>query len=205
MVRFGGGINTPSSLLPQPTRAEQEHPPIVGATKLQDLPPQLTKALDLWRIEGGGLDLHPHQSDLLSPLICLRDLCLGFPWIPRPWFVYLISFYLLFDSIVLSLGASNLVVDACPKIVKVGSALRNPLVESELGLCGESLHRRLGLAFVALVRPLWKPHLSNIDVLPLKRKELRESHPCLHVLHSRLPLSFIAFTYCILLSLLVVI
>jgi hypothetical protein len=70
-----------------------------------NIPSQPTKALDLSRIEGGGLDLHPHRSDLLSPLICLRDLCLGFPWNPRPWFVYLISCYLLFDSIVLSLGA----------------------------------------------------------------------------------------------------
>jgi hypothetical protein len=134
----------------------------------------------------------------------LRDLCLGFLWIPRPWFVYLISWYLLFDSIVLSLGASNLVVDACPKIVKAGSALRNPLMESELGLCGGSLHRRIGWAFVALVRPLCQPHPSNVDILPLKRKELRKSHPCLRVLHSRLRLSFIAFTYCILLSLLFV-
>jgi hypothetical protein len=132
-------------------------------------------------------------------------LCIGFSWIPRPWIVYLISCYLLFDSIMLSLGASNSVVDACPKIVKAGSALRNPLVESELGLCGESLHQRIGWAFVALVRPLWQPHLSNIDVLPLKRKELWESHPCLRVLHSRFPLSFIAFIYCILFSLLVVI
>jgi hypothetical protein len=40
----------------------------------QDLLPQPTKALDLWRIEGGGLDLHPHRSDLLFPLICLRGL-----------------------------------------------------------------------------------------------------------------------------------
>jgi hypothetical protein len=127
-------------------------------------------------------------------------LCLGFPCVPRPWFVWLISWYLLFNSIVLSLGASNSVVDVCPKIVKAGSALRNPLVESELGLCGESLHRRLGWAFVALVRPLWQPHLSNVDVLPLKRKELRELHPCLRVLHSRLPLSFIAFIYRIVLS-----
>jgi hypothetical protein len=97
-------------------------------------------------------------------------LCLGFPWIPRPWFVYLIFWYLLFDSIVLSLGASNSVVDACPKIVKAGSASRNPLVESDLGLCGESLHRRIGWAFVALVRPLWQPHPSNVDVLPLKER-----------------------------------
>jgi hypothetical protein len=98
----------------------------------------------------------------------LRDLCLGFPWNPRPWFVYLISCYLLFDSIVLSLGSSNLVVDVCPKLAKAGLALRNPLVESELGLCGESLHRRIRWAFVALVSPLWQPHLSNVDVLPLK-------------------------------------
>jgi hypothetical protein len=76
-------------------------------------------------------------------------LCLGFPCVPRPWFVYLISCYLLFDIIVLCLRASNSVVDACPKIVKAGSALRNPLMESELGLCGGSLHRRLGWAFVA--------------------------------------------------------
>jgi hypothetical protein len=110
-----------------------------------------------------------------------------------------------FDSIVLSLGASNSFVDACPKLIKVGSASRNPLVESELGLCGESLNRRIGWAFMALVRPLCQPLPSNVDVLPLKRKELRESHPCLRVLHSRLPLSFIAFTYCILLSLLIVI
>jgi hypothetical protein len=40
---------------------------------------------------------------------------------------------------------------------------------------------------------LWQPHPSNVDVLPLKRKELRELHPRLRVLHSRLPLSFIAF------------
>jgi hypothetical protein len=52
--------------------------------------------------------------------------------------------YLLFDSIVLFLGASNSVVDACPKLVKAGSALRNPLVESELGLCSGSLHWRIG-------------------------------------------------------------
>jgi hypothetical protein len=132
-------------------------------------------------------------------------LCLGLPCVPRPWFVYLVSCYLLFDSIVLYLGASNSVVDACPKIVKAGSALRNPLVESELGLCGRSLHQRLGWAFVALVRPLWQPHLSNVDVLPLKRKKLWELHPCLRVLHSRLPLSFIDFIYCILFSLLVII
>jgi hypothetical protein len=132
-------------------------------------------------------------------------LFLGFPCVPWLWFVWLISWYLLFDSIVLSLGASNSVVDMCPKIVKAGSALRNPLVESELGLCGGSLHQRIGWAFVALVRPLWQPHLSNVDVFPLKRKELRELHPCLRVLHSRFPISFIAFTYCTLLSLLVVI
>jgi hypothetical protein len=142
--------------------------PYLEPQKSQNLPPQPTKALDLWRIKGGGLDLHLHRRDLLSPLICLRDLCLGFPWIPRLWFVYLISWYLLFDNIVLSLGASNSVVDACPKIVKISSALRKPLVESELGLCGKSLHRRIGWAFVALVRPLWQPHPSNVDVLPLK-------------------------------------
>jgi hypothetical protein len=50
----------------------------------------------------------------------------------------------LFDSIVLFLGASNSVMDACPKLVKASSALRNPLVDSELGLYGESLHRRIG-------------------------------------------------------------
>jgi hypothetical protein len=88
-------------------------------------------------------------------LFAWGPLCLGFPCVPRPWFVYLISCYLLFDSIVLFLGASNSVVDACPKIVKAGSALRNPLVESELDLCGGSLYQRLGWAFVALVRPLW--------------------------------------------------
>jgi hypothetical protein len=85
-------------------------------------------------------------------------LCLGFPWNPRPWFMYLIYCYLLFDNIVLFLGASNSVVNASPKLVKAGSALRNPLVESELGLCGVSSHRRIGWAFVALVRPLWQPH-----------------------------------------------
>jgi hypothetical protein len=58
--------------------------------------------------------------------------------------VYLISCYLLFDSIVLFLRASNSVVNVCPKLVKAGSALRNPLVESELGLCGGSLHQRIG-------------------------------------------------------------
>jgi hypothetical protein len=35
-------------------------------------------------------------------------------------------------------------VDVCPKIVKAGFALRNPLVESELGLYGGTLHRRIG-------------------------------------------------------------
>jgi hypothetical protein len=45
----------------------------------------------------------------------------------------------LFDSIVLFLGASNSIVGACPKLVKDDSALRNPLVESELGLCGGKL------------------------------------------------------------------
>jgi hypothetical protein len=52
--------------------------------KSQDLLPQPTKALDLWRIKGEGLDLHSHRSDSLSPLVCLRDLCLGIPWNPRP-------------------------------------------------------------------------------------------------------------------------
>jgi hypothetical protein len=204
-VTFGRGYKYPLTSSSPSCSSWTRTPPIVGATKLQDLPPQPTKALDLWRIEGGGLDLHPHWSDLLSTLICLRDLCLGFPWIPRPWFVYSISWYLLFDSIMLSFGASYSVVDACPKILKAGSTLRNPLVESELGLCGGSLQRIIGRAFVALVRPLWQPHPSNIDVLPLKRKELPESHPCLCVLHSWLPLPFIAFTYYILLSLLIVI
>ena len=66
------------------------------------------------------------------------------PLCPKTLFVYLIYCYLLFDSIVLCLEASNSVVESCPKIVKAGSALRNPLVESELGLCGESLHQRIG-------------------------------------------------------------
>jgi hypothetical protein len=39
----------------------------------------------------------------------------------------------------LFLRASNSVVDACPKLVKVGSASRNLLVESELGLLWRKL------------------------------------------------------------------
>jgi hypothetical protein len=33
-----------------------------------------------------------------------------------------------------------------------------------------------GDAFMALVRPMWKQHPSNADILSLKRKELQESH-----------------------------
>jgi hypothetical protein len=145
-------------------RAEQDWPPLLEPPSLLDLLPHQPKVLDLRGIEGGGLDQHPHRSDSLSPLICLRDLCLGFPWNPRPWFLYLISCYLLFDSIVLFLGASNSVVDACPKLVKAGSTLSNPLVESELGLCGASSHLRIGWAFVALPH-MWHPGsgLNKID------------------------------------------
>jgi hypothetical protein len=53
------------------------------------------KVIDLRGIKGGGLDLHLHRSNFISPLICLRDLCLGIPWNPKSWFVYLINLLLI--------------------------------------------------------------------------------------------------------------
>jgi hypothetical protein len=69
---FGKGINTLPffhfQLLDPPFKNT-----MFGTTKCTRSPPQPTKDHDLQIIEGEGLDLHPHQSGSLSPLICLRD------------------------------------------------------------------------------------------------------------------------------------
>jgi hypothetical protein len=49
---------------------------------------------------------------------------------------------------------------------------------------------------VALVRPLWRPHPSNVDVLSLKRKELRESS----LVSLRAPLSVTSILDCTIIS-----
>ena len=46
---------------------------------LQDLHLQPSKVPDLWRIEGGGLDLHLHRSDLHFHLTSLRAPCSRVP------------------------------------------------------------------------------------------------------------------------------
>jgi len=56
--------------------------PYAEPPKLLDLLLQPPKSVDLWRIEGEDLDLHSHRSDLIFPLIHLRDLCLVFLWKP---------------------------------------------------------------------------------------------------------------------------
>ena len=66
-------------------------------------------------------------------------------------------------------------MESCPKLVKVDSHLdRHHLVEKWIRLCGGFTGEE-GEAFVALVAFV-VPHLSNVDVLPLKRKELRETN-----------------------------
>jgi hypothetical protein len=61
-----------------------------------DFLPQPPKALDIWRIEGEGQDLHPHQRDLNLPLIHLRALLLEFP------LEIVVALYIIHNIVVLS-------------------------------------------------------------------------------------------------------
>ena len=82
----------PLHLQPQVSLTRIEERPFVEPPNLRDLllPP---KFVDLWRIEGEDLDLRSYPSDLLSPLIHLRGLSLGFPLgEPRPPFSHLLVF-----------------------------------------------------------------------------------------------------------------
>ena len=88
----GGAINTPpptsgqtSSLILKST--------IRASSDLADLPIQPLISADLWRIEGGGPDLHLHQAVFHFPLILLRAPLLGFLLgKPSPLCTYLFVF-----------------------------------------------------------------------------------------------------------------
>jgi hypothetical protein len=69
-------------LLLQALLVQLKNKTIFGATPVLDLHLQPPKVLDLWRIEGGGPDLHLHQRNLFSLSICLGNLCPVVPWDP---------------------------------------------------------------------------------------------------------------------------
>ena len=72
------GINTPP-----PTSGQTSSPTlkstIRASSDLQLLPIHPSISADLWRIEGGGPDLHLHRVVFHFPLILLRAPLLGFP------------------------------------------------------------------------------------------------------------------------------
>ena len=109
-------------------------------------------------------------------------------WIPS-WFVLMYCCWLLccyrFGSIQFGCGCVS--QEPCKGSV---SASRKSLSGSGLGLRGVA-HRRSEWS----LRGCWFGFRSNhtppnVDIPSCKGRELRESSPCLRVLHSRLPLSY---------------
>ena len=60
--KWKGGINSPSPTLERAPRPEQEHLHCCNSSNHIDLPIPPPKLIDLWRIEGEGLDLLFHQT-----------------------------------------------------------------------------------------------------------------------------------------------
>jgi hypothetical protein len=73
-IYFGEGYSSPACSSSSRTRHYLE------PTSLLDLHLQPPIVPDLWRIEGGGPDLHLHQRNFISLSICLGNLCLVVPW-----------------------------------------------------------------------------------------------------------------------------
>ena len=81
-------------------------------------------------------------------------------------------------AVVVPVGSLRFSCGVVPQHLCVKAFVATILVETWAAPLWQKLTREEGEAFVALVRPLWRPHLSNVDVLP-KREELRETYPCL--------------------------
>ena len=78
-LSFGEGYKYPSPFLQPTSSTRKEKTPLLQVQESLDLPIPPSKLVDLWRIEGEGLDLHLHRAVLHFPLIHLRDHLLGFP------------------------------------------------------------------------------------------------------------------------------
>jgi hypothetical protein len=112
-LQIGRGYKYPSpsslKLLELLKNKSQFEPP-----KSLDLHLQPFQAFDFWRIEGGDPDLHLHRRNFISLPICLETCALCFFGNPRCSCLYGVLASVAF------LGASNSVVDVCPKLcVKV--------------------------------------------------------------------------------------
>jgi hypothetical protein len=77
-LREGYKYPSPSSSLSCSSCSRTRH--YLEPSKLLDLHLQPSKALDLWRIEGGDPNLHLHQRNFISLSISLGNLCLVVHW-----------------------------------------------------------------------------------------------------------------------------
>ena len=120
----GGAINTPPPTSGQ-TSSLTLKSTIRASSNLADLPIQPLISADLWRIEGGGPNLHLHQAVFYFPLILLRAPLLGFPLgKPSPLCTHLC----VFVTDLCCLGAPNplWVVPQTVVVKAPASALKEP-------------------------------------------------------------------------------
>jgi hypothetical protein len=80
MVTFREGVFIPLPLIFSSYSSSSRTRHYLEPTSLLDLHLQPPKVSDLWRIEGGGPDLHLHRRNFCFPSFCLRDLFLVVPW-----------------------------------------------------------------------------------------------------------------------------
>jgi hypothetical protein len=170
-------------------------PPLLQSFKALDLPFYPLELEALRGFEGGDLDQHFHQGDLISPFISLRDLLLlGFfgtlPGRSRPLAQYLCV------RAWWPIGASNSVVELAPILcVKVWCHLQvHRLVERELAFVACSPENRVSLCGVGVlhgITPIQHRRTSR------NKEETMGIHPCVFVSPLRLPLSFNCIFTCL--------
>jgi hypothetical protein len=78
-IHFGEGYLYPPSSSPAWSSSSRTRH-YLDPTSLLYLHLQPPKLTDLWRIEGGGPDLHVHRRNFISLSISLGNLCLVVPW-----------------------------------------------------------------------------------------------------------------------------
>jgi hypothetical protein len=80
LIHFGEGYLYPSPSSSPACSSSSRIRHYLEPTSLLDLHLQPPKVPDLWRIEGGGPDLHHHQRNFFSLSICLGNSFLVVPW-----------------------------------------------------------------------------------------------------------------------------